>query len=458
MNMRILLTVWMVVLFGVAGVFVGLILGGGHHQARPASAIAAPADGVHTTTAPAVSSTTKPKRKILYWWDPMVGASSISPKPGISSMGMALVPVYAPSGDSNNPGQVHVDPAMVQNMGFQTGSVTLGALTKHVRTVGTLQVAAPDRVAITMRTDGWIGKLFATTNGTAVRRGQPLFTLYSPTIVAAEQELVAAQKMVAMAKKSADSQAIGQARELVQAISMRLKFLGVNHATIQTVLKTLKPDVYVTFSSPASGILADVKVQQKSPISAGMTVMRIDDLSTLWLNTYVYENQLPWIAMKQRVVARIAAFPGRKFTGRIVFIDPLENPENHTITVRVALDNSEGKLRPGMFALADILTRPVKHAILVPRRAVINTGTDELVFIETSHGHFDPVKVTTGLVGAHGLVQVLSGLGPGQKVVTSGQFMIDVESRYNQIKARYLPKTTVAKPAAGTMPNSKMAK
>ncbi len=399
-----------------------------------------------------------PKRKILYWWDSMVGASSISPKPGISSMGMPLKPVYAPSSESNNPGQVHVDPAMVQNMGIQTGLVTLGALTRRVRTVGTLQVAAPKRVAITVRADGWIGKLFATTNGQIIRRGQPLFTLYSPKIVAAEQELVAAQKMVSMAGKGADRQAIGQARELVRSVSMRLKFLGVNQVTIQRVLKTLKPEVYVTFTSPANGILAEIKVQQKSPITAGMTVMRVDDLSTLWLNTYVYENQLPWIAMKQRVVASIAAFPGKQFTGRIIFIDPLENPENHTITVRVALDNSDGMLRPGMFALVDVLTSPLKHTILVPRRAVINTGTGELVFIETSHGHFDPVKVTTGLVGAHGLVQVISGLGPGQKVVTSGQFMIDVESQYSQLKARFLPKATAAKPVVGTTLAPKISK
>ena len=155
-----------------------------------------------TTAIANTSAKATAKRKILYWWDPMVGASSISPKPGVSSMGMALIPVYAPSSKSDNSGQVHVDPAMVQNMGIQTGSVTMGALTRDVRTVGTLEVPAPNRVAITMRTDGWIGKLFATTNGTVIRRGQPLLTLYSPKIVAAEQELVAAQKMVAMAEKS----------------------------------------------------------------------------------------------------------------------------------------------------------------------------------------------------------------------------------------------------------------
>ena len=149
--------------------------------------------------------------------------------------------------------------------------------------------------------------------------------------------------------------------------------------------------------------------------------------------------------MKQRVVARFAAFPGKKFVGRIIFIDPVENPENHTTTVRIALDNSDGKLRPGMYALADIHTEPLRHAILVPRRAVINTGTSELVFVEIEHGHFDPVKVRTGLVGAHGLVQVLAGLVPGQKVVTSGQFMIDVESQLSQIKARFMAKIPKAK-------------
>jgi Cu(I)/Ag(I) efflux system membrane fusion protein len=154
----------------------------------------------------------------------------------------------------------------------------------------------------------------------------------------------------------------------------------------------------------------------------------------------VFDNQLPWIRRGQRVTATLAALPGQTFTGKISFIDPYENPQFHNTTVRMILNNRAGQLRPGMYALADIHTKPVLRCLLVPRVAVMNTGTGELAFVEVQPGHFNPVAVKTGLSGEHSLVQVLSGLKRGQKVVTSGQFLMDVESQLNEIKARFIPR------------------
>ncbi len=442
---RILLMIFLVVAVGVGGFFAGLFLAG-RFAAAPGGAVRTV--GGQSAAAAGKKSTAKPRRKILYWWDPMVGPASISPRPGLSSMGMPLIPVYAPISGASVAGQVRVNPAMVQDMGIQTARVTLGPLIHPVRAVGYLRVAAPQRYSITIRAGGWIGKLYATTNGTEVRKGQKLFTLYSPRIVTAEDELVAAQKSLRAARKTAVRAAANDARELVRSVELRLAYLGVSNAQIKQVAKTLRASTYVDFYSPADGVLRDVKVRQKSRLNAGATALRIENFSTLWLDSYVYENQLPWIRMGQRVTATIAAFPGKTFSGKIIFISPYENLYNHTTTIRMVLDNSSHKLRPGMYALADIRTEPVVRTILAPRRAVINTGTGELTFVEISRGHFDPVTVKTGLRGDHGLVQVLSGLGPGQRVVTSGQFMIDVESQLNQIKARFMPKFTLAgKPA-----------
>ena len=407
---RILLMIFLVLAVGGGGFFAGLFLAK-RFAAAPGGAVRTA--GGQSAAAAGKKRTASHPRKILYWWDPMVGPASISPQPGLSSMGMPLIPVYAPASSASVAGQVRVNPAMVQDMGIQTARVTLGSLTHPVRAVGSLRVAAPQRYSITIRAGGWIGKLYATTNGAEIRKGQKLFTLYSPRIVTAEDELIAAQKSLRAARKTAVRSAESDARELVRSVELRLAYLGVNDAQIKQVEKTLHAPTYVNFYSPAAGVLLDVKVRQKSRLNAGATALRIENFSTLWLASYVYENLY-----------------------------------NHTTAIRIVLDNSSHKLRPGMYALADIRTEPVVRTILVPRRAVINTGTGELTFVEISRGHFDPVTVKTGLRGDHGLVQVLSGLGPGQRVVTSGQFMIDVESQLNQIKARFMPKFTPAgKPA-----------
>ncbi len=452
---RIIFISGLVIVAAVGGLVAGLILASGSGNKFAGSGGTLSTTGPHAVPAGnAMAVKTSPKRKILYYWDPMVGPSSISPKPGISSMGMALIPVYAPSSGAGTPGEVTVDPAMVQDMGIQTAPVTLGTLVHPVRVVGYLRTPAPGRYSITIRASGWIGKLFATTNGTTVKKGARLFTLYSPAILAAEEELIAAQKALAAARKIANHSAIRDTRELVQSVELRLYYLAVGWPQIKKIARTLKPVEYVTFYSPTDGVLTDIKVHQKSQITAGTTAMRVDTLSTLWLDAYVYENQLPWIHMGQHVAARIAAFPGHTFDGKIIFIDAFENPRNHTTAVRIELPNARNELRPGMYALADIHTTPFKHAILIPRRAVINSGTGEVTFVEISHGHFDPVPVRTGLSGGIGMrhvLQVLSGVGPGQKVVTSGQFMIDVESQLNEIKSRFMPKVPTT--AAATSPN-----
>ena len=439
-NLIFSLTVFVALVVGLA---MGLWLNGVSHStstARQSNRLSPQG------TANIQAAAAKPKRKVLYWWDPMVGPASISPKPGISSMGMALIPVYAPASGASISGEVRVDPAMVQDMGIQTQEVTIGPLSRLVRTVGYLRVPAPQRYSVTIRAGGWIGKLYATTNGAVIRKGQKLFTLYSPSIVAAENELIAAQQSLLAARKIGNSGVVRDTRELRTSVEMRLDYLGVSKSQVKKIEHSLRPITFVCFYSPATGYLVDVKVQQKSRIDAGITAMRIENLKSLWLDIYIYENQIPWVHMGQSVTARIAAFPGRTFTGKIIFIDPFESPANHTVAVRIVLDNASHDLRPGMYALADIRTQPVQHAILAPRSAIINTGTGELAFVEVSNGHFDPVTVKTGLTGEHGLVQILSGLGPSQKVLTSGQFAIDVESQLNAIKARFMPKLSAIKP------------
>lgn len=390
--------------------------------------------------APATAAAGKPARKILYWWDPMVGPASISPKPGISTMGMALVPVYASGTGSGNPGEVTIDPAIAQNLAVQTSAVHFGALRKTVRTVGYFRQAAPAVYTVALRTSGWIGTLYAATDGTAIRKGDPLFTLYSPQLLAAEGEMLAAARNVALAERADDERGRAEAQRILDSIRMRLIYLGVSAAQLDRIAGSGKPQEYLTFLSPASGYLAGIGVRQRSFIQRGEAVMRIDQLRHVWLDAQVYDNQLPWLRLGQTMRAHPAADPGATLEGRIFFIDPNEDPQTHTVTVRAEFPNPSGLLRPGMYALVDIPTTPLPRSLLAPASAIIHTGTSEVALVAEGHGRFNPRRVTTGLSGSDGTVQVLSGLQAGEQVVTSGQFLIDVESDMREVTAKFTAK------------------
>ena len=355
-------------------------------------------------------------------------------------MGMALVPVYASGSKAGNPGEVTIDPAVEQNLAVETSIVRFGALHQTVRTVGYVRQATPVVTAVTLRTNGWIGTLYATTNGTAIRKGDPLFTLYSPQLLAAEEEMLAAAHNVALAARTRDEDALAEARRILQSIRMRLVHLGVSAGQLDRIAADRKAQEYLTFLSPVSGYLAEVGIRQQSFIKNGETVMRIAPLNHVWLDAQVYDNQLRWLRLGQILQAHLAADPGHVLEGRIFFISPDEDPQTHTVTVRARLENPDGFLRPGMYALVDVLTTPLERGLLAPASAIIHTGTSEVALLAEGNGRFVPRKVTTGLSGSDDLVQVLSGLQAGDHVVTSGQFLIDVESNMNEVTAKFTAK------------------
>ncbi len=403
---------------------------------------------------PANPSAAQPKRKILYWWDPMLGPSSISPTPGVSAMGMKLVPVYAPA-PTRRAGEVRINPAIEQDLGVQTSPVQIGTLHKTVRTVGYFREATPQSYAVTVRTSGWIGTLYASTDGTVIHRGDPLFTLYSPTLLAAEEELLAAAKNRVRAGHAHDAEAVAEARRVERSIRQRLVYLGVSAAEVDRIVSQRKTQEYVTFVSPVSGDLGQVSVRQRSFIRSGRSVMRIDQLRTVWLDAHVYDNQLPWLRLGETLHARVAADPGRVLNGTIFFIDPDEDPRTHTVTVRARFANPDGVLRPGMYALVNIQTTPLKKTLLVPSSAIIHTGTGDVVLVAMGGGRFVPRKIVTGVSG-DGQMQVLAGLETGEEVVTSGQFLIDVQSNMSELATKLMargpaqrhPKHESARPAA----------
>ena len=359
---------------------------------------------------------------------------------------MKLTPMHShATGGESGPPMVVIDPAVVQNMGVRTAVATRGPLTVSVRTVGTLEAPEPGMHDISLKVSGWIEKLYANQDGQHVHAGEPLFDVYSPELQVAAAELVSA----AQTAKGSGAESLASARR-------RLSLLDVPDAEIAAIEKSLVVPRTIQFASPASGAVVERQIVEGSAVQAGAKLMRIEDHSSLWLQLQVYEDQLEQVAVGETVNATVDAWPGRTFHGTITFIHPHLDHMSRTVTARAVLDNGGLLLRPGMYASAEIVTRPVDDAIQIPREAVIDTGARQLVFVAQPAGHFEPRDVRMGPLGSDGEVQILSGILPGETVVTSGQFLMDVESRTTEAidKLRAGPMPTMPAADAGAMPMS----
>jgi len=375
----------------------------------------------------ATQNSTMAKRKILYYWDPMLGPSSIAHAPGKSAMGMDLVPVY--EDDQSAGPMVKIDPAIVQNMGIRTAQVSRGPLEKTVRTVGMLEVPETSQFEINLKVNGWIRKLYANQEGMHVHKGEPLFDLYSPDLQVAEEELIGAVKSLKAIDPKGSDALRAESQNLVDSARQKLRLWDVADQDIDAIANSDKAAESVPFRNPADGDVIEKMVVEGSAVQAGMKIMRIEDHTTLWLNAQVYEDDMARIALGQQVEATVDAQPGKIYTGPITFIHPHLDHMTRTVMARVVLDNPIHELSPGMFATADIMTKPVMDAVWVPREAVIDTGKMQIAFVVMSQGRFEPRKVRMGMMADNDRVQILEGLAPGETVVTSGQFLLDVESR-----------------------------
>lgn len=372
-------------------------------------------------TATRAATTTQPEaaksgRKILYWWDPMLGPSSISDKPGKSAMGMDLVPVYGTEVPSEN--GIQIDPAVQQNMGVRTARVVRGPLKVSVRAMGVLKIPEPGIHEISLRKNGWIQKLYANIEGMHVARGDVLFDFYSPDIVEAETELL--MEINRGGGKQTPESLVNPARQ-------RLEFWGIDDQDIDAVIKAGHALPTVPIRSPSNGDVMEKMVVDGSYAQAGMTLMKIEDHSHLWIDAQVYPDQLPLIRVGQTMDVTIDSLRGQQFTSKVSFIFPHLDEMARTDIVRGVLESS--LLKPGMYATVRIATEPVTDAILAPSEAVIDTGTEKIAFVALGNGHFEARQVRVGLAGDEGQVQILDGLVSGDEVVTSGQFLMDVESR-----------------------------
>ena len=337
---------------------------------------------------------------------------------------------------------VVVSPAVVQKMGVRVAPVVAGTLAVPVRAVGVLAEAEPARHDVNLRVSGWIEDLPAHTEGMHLAAGDPLFELYSPELEAAIAELIAARKA---RDRLPASNGRATAERLLAAAERKLRLYGVADGEVTRLTTLDRPPRTVTFRSPIRGHLVSKGVVEGAAVEAGARIMRIVDHSQLWLDARVFEQDLPLVRIGQRVRATLTALPGEVVEGEVIFLHPHVNEMTRTAMVRIVVPNLHLQLRPGMYASVEIDTTAAAETLLVPREAVIDTGARQIAFVAHEAGRFEPRRLTLG-AEAEGVVQVLSGLSRGEMVVTSGQFLLDAESRTREAIAKYLDADHAAHP------------
>lgn len=341
------------------------------------------------------------EKKPLYWYDPMVPTQHFD-APGKSPfMDMQLVPKYA-EGDGSST-IVEIDPRMAQNLGLRVAPAKLGTFFQRIEAVGSVALDERRIVVVQSRTAGWIEHLDVRAEGDPVRKGQRLAALYSPDLFAAKQELKLAQD-------SGDA-------ALAKASQQRLRLLGGGAGAGS------QSGVF----SPASGFVVELMAREGAQLEPGMPLMKLADLSQVWINVEIPEAQAGWISEGKSAEAHLKSLPGKVFEGTVDYLYPQLDSGTRTLRARLVFDNADGALRPGMFADVSLFGGGQKDVLLVPSEAVIRTGTRTMVMVAESAGRYRPVAVELG-PEREGETLILSGLKAGQNVVVSGQFLIDSEA------------------------------
>jgi len=357
--------------------------------------------------------------KILYYKSTMK-AGETSPTSGKDSMGMDMVPVYGDAAAASS--AIALDSATIQMMNIQTTEIARGPLRRTIRTVGTIDYNETALAAVTTKFKGWIEKLDVDATGQLVMRGEPLFDIYSPELYSAEAEYLA------VLRTNSDASATA----LREAALDKLKFFDISDAQITALEKSREPRKTMQILAPADGFVIEKNVVQGQMVDAGMPLYRLADLGIVWVFAQVYEQDLPYVQLGQEAVVKLSSLPDREFRGRVTYVYPNVDEKTRTARVRLEFENPGYFLKPGMFVSAQIVSELKPSVLLVPDSAVLRSGDKNTVFVALPGGKFDPRTVMLGLEAEHDQYEVISGLQAGDRVVTSGQFMLDSESQLRE--------------------------
>lgn len=357
--------------------------------------------------------------KPLYWFDPMVPNQHFD-KPGKSPfMDMELVPKMA--GEEKDSTSVYIDSRAIQNLGIRWSQVMRGALPYSLTAEAILQLDERHAAVVQMRADGLVQRVYARAVGDVIRAGDPLADFLIPEWGAAQNEFL-------VLLKTDDPFLQHSGRE-------RLKSLGMPLEVIRTLEKTGQAHEIVTIRSPINGVIQSLGVQVGMSVNTGATVATINGLDPVWLEASVPEAEAMGIVVGQKMTATVPAYPGDLFSGQVNAVLPEANSESHTLRVRMELPNHDGRLKPGLFATVHLVTGKLTSVLWIPSESIIRTGTRNLVMVSLDGNRFQPTEVILG-AESEGRSVVLRGLTEGQKIVSSGQFLIDSEASLKGVMVR----------------------
>ena len=442
MRPSVLLKSLLIIVAVAAALGLGYFVGGRH--AGPAG------DGV-SVSEPA------PEAKVQYTCSmhPFI----IRDAPGLCPIcGMELTPIKqgtgsaAPQGGEGAPGQIVIDSVTAQNMGIRTAPVERRNLSRTIRTIGLVTYEEQSQYSVNSKIEGWIDRLHINQTGQMVKKGQPLMEIYSPDLVAAQQEyLLALETSSRLAGSPSGVTAAGGSR-LLDAARTRLKYWDISDQQIKELEKSRQVRKTLTLYSPYQGIVTEKPVVEGMRVMSGMELLQISDISKVWVNADIYEYEQPWIKVGLPAAVEFSFAPGKPLPGKITYIYPYVEGETRTIKARIELANPGLELKPDMYANVSIEADAIADALAVPGNAVLNSGKGQTVFVALGEGRFAPRPVKTGVSDEEGFVQILEGLQEEEQVVTSAQFMLDSESKLREAIQKMTEPKDEGSPPAGAAP------
>ncbi len=348
----------------------------------------------------------------LYWVAPM-DPNYRRDAPGQSPMGMDLVPVFADAMKDDDPGVVRISPSVVNNLGVRTATVKLAILQETIKTVGYVQYNENNLLHVHPRVEGWIEKLYIKAAGEQVSKGEPLYALYSPELVNAQEEYLLAQKR--------------NNQELTLAAESRLLALQMPAESLRQLKTSQVVQQTIVFKAPQSGVIDNLAIREGFFVKPGTTLMSIGALDDVWVKAEVFERQAAQVKVGQSVTMTLGFVPGKTWKGQVDYVYPTLDAQTRTLRVRLRFANEDMLLKPNMFAQVIIHNDSTQQKLLVPKEAVIRTGTQNRVVLVVGKGQYKSVEVSLGQV-SNQFAQILDGVEVGEQVVISAQFLLDSES------------------------------
>ena len=401
-----------------------------HHYDKPGKA----PDGMDLVPmyedqgADAIRHSSSAERKILYWYDPMHPQYKTD-KPGTApDCGMDLVPKYADEQTANMAsGAVMISAAKQQLIGVRTIEAKREILVREVRTTAQITADETKIAHVHVKINGFIEQVFVDYIGQMVKKGQPLFTIYSPDLVSTQEEYLIAKRGQKALGTSPFAEVAQGSQSLLRSTRERLKLWDISDDQIKKLDETGEVSRTLTFYSPITGFVTDRKAFPQTSVTPDTELYTVSDFSTVWVNADVFEYEAPFVKVGQHAEMQLSYYPGKTWNGHVSFIYPTVDPTTRTVKVRMEFPNPDFTLKPQMFADVDLKIN-YGNQIIVPQEAVLDSGKEQRVFVAKGDGYFEPHAVTTG-AKLDGKVVVLSGLKTGETVVSSGNFLVDSESR-----------------------------